>query len=136
MPRFHLHGHDLLRGESDVRQGRPGQLRRRGIVRTRRQEGWSRRLPSPGLPRRGRIQEEEMKLSAEQISEILTEAKPDIIKALQVEITRQVQWDVSREAAGLVKDEVVRFVQAEIIPEIQKQLVASKEGLISLAVPL
>lgn len=77
-----------------------------------------------------------MKLTPEQVSEILEAAKPDIIAGLKEEVVRQAKWDLNDKAGQMVRAEVERFVGEEIVPVIREQLIESKEGLISLAVPL
>ena len=77
-----------------------------------------------------------MKLSPEQVQEILDAAKPDIIKGLKEEVVRQTQWDVTSKAGELVRKEVEAFVAKEIIPEVQALLAEQKTGLVALAIPL
>lgn len=77
-----------------------------------------------------------MKLTAEQVQEILEAAKPDIIKGLRDEIVAQAKWDLNAEAGKLVRAEVEKFVSAEVVPEVRKQLLEAKDGLIGVAVPL
>ena len=75
-----------------------------------------------------------MQLTPEQITSILDEAKPDIIKGLRDETVRQAHWEMNPVVSKLIQDEVVSFMTAEIIPVLKAQLAESKDGLISLAI--
>jgi uncharacterized protein (DUF1778 family) len=77
-----------------------------------------------------------MKLTPEQVREILEQAKPEIIAGLKAEVIQSARWDLSQEAAKLVKTEVEQFIAAEIIPIVKQNLIESKEGLISLVAPM
>lgn len=75
-----------------------------------------------------------MQLTPEQISSILDEAKPDIIKGLRDEAVRQAHWEMNPVVSKLIQEEVTTFMTTEIIPVLKAQLAESKDGLISLAI--
>ena len=77
-----------------------------------------------------------MKLSDEQIQEILEAAKPDILASVKADLTEEVTRAIRHSATVEVEAFAREWIKGNVIPEVEKALIESKGGLVSLGVVL
>lgn len=77
-----------------------------------------------------------MKLSEDQIAEILEAAKPDVLKGVTADLVSVVTDRVKYDGGDVVGKFVREWVAENVIPEVESALVESKEGLVAVGTTL
>lgn len=73
-----------------------------------------------------------MKLSREQMDEILDEVRPSVLQGVKDDFQRMVHQEILSGARTEISAMVKEWVKENILPEVEKELVESKEGLVSV----
>lgn len=74
-----------------------------------------------------------MNLTQEDFEKLVEEAKPAILNAFKEEVTKSISWEMKSKATELIRAAIEDWVKAEILPTLAEHLIASKDGLLSVA---
>lgn len=77
-----------------------------------------------------------MKLSEEQVQDILAEVRPSIIEGLKVDLKQTIESQITYQAREEIGAYAKTWIADNVIPEVEKELVEAKSGLITLGVTM
>lgn len=75
-----------------------------------------------------------MKLSDEQIKDILEELKPSIVDGLKIDLQNSINTQIDYDAREIIGQLAKNWIKEHIVPEIEKALIESKDGLVSVGI--